>query len=172
MQIELTMSVAQLYAIEMEAKVPPRSIDMARCVKESVEACDETIKLVLFERPGDGWVGYSSPFNADPPRFNNNTASIKQRGDRLNDKLVAALVLTITARPDSNGLNLSQAWRRCTDPPDDSITVLVASSYDENHLDWWPGYCEAGVWFTADTHAVIDAPVFWCEPNIPAEVAS
>lgn len=88
MQIEITTTVQTLFHIENHLGVASRAIDMARCVGVDIfagETCETEIKIVIFDRPGDGFVGYTSPWRG---YFDRGTEFIKRGGDRLNDQVV------------------------------------------------------------------------------------
>ena len=99
MQIKVTLTIADLSSLEARAGIKfSRAVDMHRYAYRDwphvqphpvIEANLTEVCLVLFEREGDGWVGYSSPLHRG--KFSHEVDTIKDTGDKLKDTLVQFL---------------------------------------------------------------------------------
>lgn len=92
MQIVVECTVDELYEIERKLRVPSRAVDMGRCLNVDVsrEYCDQMITIVIYRRPGDNWVGYSSPFSHG--NFLLSSDAVKRYGNKIRPELVELFV--------------------------------------------------------------------------------
>lgn len=91
MEVYVKMTVTQFYALEQKHGVAfSRAVDMGRCVQKDVpkEECETDIAMVLFPRPGDGWVGYTSPWQGV---FLLSPSDIRNIGDKMDPEFAQKL---------------------------------------------------------------------------------